>query len=295
MTITLTPSSIKQFHHKILSWYEHHQRSLPWRDVPFGTSFCDIVPANSYDTRAYKILVSEVMSQQTQLMRVIPKYVAWMELFPTIDQLAQASVSEILRAWSGLGYNRRALNLQRTAKIIYEDYQGVWPKTIAGLKQLPGIGDYTAAALACFAFGQQVAVLDTNVRKVILLEFFNPSDTLPQQELQRIADQLLPKTDAYHWNQALMDYAAAVLKAEKITIPKQSRFVGSHRYYRGKILKLLLAHANQLPVSHLAMQLKEGGTQMDGEMLKRILQELEQDGFVKQRSGYVKIATKPGE
>ncbi len=235
------------------------------------------------------------MSQQTQLARVIPKFEAWMKTFPTIESLTHASVADVLRAWSGLGYNRRALNLQRTAKIIYGDYQGVWPKTIAGLKQLPGIGDYTAAAIACFAFGKQVAVLDTNVRKVILLEFFNPSDTLPQQELQRIADQLLPKTDAYHWNQALMDYAAAVLKAEKITIPKQSRFVGSHRYYRGKILKLLLEHANQLPVSQLAMQLGDGVTPMDGGMLKRTLHGLENDGFVKQASGYVKIATKPGD
>ncbi len=318
MTNTLTQTSITQFQHKILSWYEHHQRALPWREVPFGISFQDVIPECAYDERAYRILVSEVMAQQTQLSRVIPKFEAWMQTFPTLQSLAEASVSDVLRSWSGLGYNRRALNLQRTAKMIVTEYNGIWPKTLDGLKKLPGIGDYTAAAVACFAFGQQVAVVDTNVRKVILLEFFchcepakpekqsleHNSDcrasaksdlaslAMTQQELQHLADQLLPQTDAYHWNQALMDYAGAELKAEKIAIPKQSRFIGSKRYYRGKILKVLLQQANKLSVLQLAQQLGDGTSQMDSIVLKGVLQELERDGFIKQARGYVMITAK---
>ncbi|MDP3941464.1 MAG: hypothetical protein Q8Q49_04115, partial [bacterium] len=208
------------FQKKILSWYATNRRDLPWRRT----------------RDPYKILVSEVMLQQTQVSRVIPKYEAWLEAFPTLETLAGASRRDILAMWSGLGYNRRALNLQKAAETINElriknnelrkkeDKFSYWPKTVEELKKLPGVGAYTARAVACFAFDQQIAVVDTNVRKVILLEVAKGTEE-PKgtKEVQKMADELLPKGKASDWNQALMDYAALVLKDKKVPLKKQSR------------------------------------------------------------------------
>jgi len=161
----LSPQKIKQFQQHILDWYAQHKRDLPWREVPVGTSL---------EQKAYRVLVSEVMSQQTQIGRVVPKYEAWLEAFPTVQDLAEAQVGEILRLWSGMGYNRRALNLKKTAEVIVRDYDGKFPQDEKELLKLPGIGEYTARALLCFAFDKQVAVVDTNVRKVILVELCHP-------------------------------------------------------------------------------------------------------------------------
>jgi A/G-specific adenine glycosylase len=244
MTISLTQHQIKKFQNHILAWYNVHKRDLPWR-VPYGTRFQPVDP--------YKILVSEVMSQQTQISRVVPKYEAWIKTFPTIQSLAKAPVRDVLGMWSGLGYNRRALYLKKCAEIISssarnpngishsvrDDNYWVWPRTEKELIQLPGIGKYTARALLCFAFNQQVAVVDTNIKKVILTQVVH-QDTLPEKGIEEIAVQLLPKGKAYAWNQALMDYAAAELKQHKIIIAKQSRFKDSDRFYRGQIIKWLV-------------------------------------------------------
>ena len=152
----LSPADLKTFQATILSWYAQNKRNLPWRTT----------------SDPYAILVSEVMSQQTQIARVVPKYLSWMEAFPTVASLAQASVGSVLMYWSGLGYNRRALNLQKAAQTIVNSYNGGWPTSPQDLEKLPGIGKYTASAVACFAFNAQIPVIDTNVRKVILVEFF---------------------------------------------------------------------------------------------------------------------------
>lgn len=202
------------------------------------------------------------MLQQTQVARVIPKYEAWLKQFPTINSLAKASKRDVLQLWSGLGYNRRALYLREAAKIIVEKFNGAFPREINTVKTLPGVGEYTACAIACFAFNQQIAVVDTNVRKVISLEFFK-GKVPDKKTLQEVSAALLPKEDpARHasrparqcqswqgracegvaggWNQALMDYSAVVLKDKKILTSKQTRFIGSDRYYRGQIMKLLV-------------------------------------------------------
>ncbi len=280
----LSPQKIKQFHKHILDWYAQNQRDLPWRQ--------------SRDP--YRILISEVMSQQTQISRVVPKYVAWLGVFPTAASLAEAPVSEVLRLWSGLGYNRRALNLKRAAEIIIRDHRGKFPQDEKELLRLPGIGEYTARALLCFAFDKQIAVVDTNVRKVILVELCHPdrSDSAVEgsrsteqlsgmrflgfarndniKEIQNIADQLLPIGQAYEWNQALMDYASHVLKKEKIPIPKQSKFAGSHRYYRGQVLKTLL-EKKKISLSELGAGLKKD---YDEKWLSGLVAELKDEGFV---------------
>jgi len=263
---------ILQFQEKIFAWYQKNQRELPWRKT----------------RDPYSILVSEVMSQQTQIGRVIPKYEAFLKAFPTVEALSQVSTGEVLRMWSGLGYNRRALNLQKAAKVIVEEYKGVFPQSLKEIEKLPGIGRYTARALACFAFDQQVAVVDTNIRKVIAVEFFNGQ--LPDEKIiEEVAQGILPQEKAYEWNQALMDYAGAVLKENKIPIPKQSHFFTSNRYLRGQIIKqLLLCHSCSL--GELESYFEERGRKVTKNELIFIIDTLQKEGFLKRQGEIVRLS-----
>ncbi len=320
--MVIPQKEIRQFQTGILAWYKKNKRDLPWREVPFGTSL---------DQKAYRILVSEVMLQQTQVSRVIPKYAAWLQAFPTIADLAKAKTADVLRLWSGLGYNRRALYLQKCAEVLNEsriknyelrekgDKHYYWPKTIEELKKLPGIGEYTAAALACFAFDQQVAVVDTNIRKVIILLcsgrlqtvmknkelrimnkdiiqkknhnslFIIPYSKRNEQELslqdmQQVAQALLPAGRAAEWNQALMDYSSAMLKKEILqSRTKQSKFKGSNRYYRGQIIKILL-QKKEMTMEELIKTF-----QKDTVFMHEIVRGLEKDGFIKEQRGLLQI------
>ncbi len=267
---------ISAFQKKILLWYRLNQRDLPWRKT----------------REAYTILVSEIMLQQTQVTRVIPKFEAWMSAFPTVQALANASVADVLALWSGLGYNRRALNLKKAAQAVVDHFGGTFPQTEKELLSLPGIGPYTARAVLCFAYDKQVAVVDTNVRKVILTQFLRDhSDSnvrlggapsrLPVDEkhIASLADALLPLGKAYEWNQALMDYASVVLKKEKIPVQKQSKFLGSHRYYRGRVLKVLL-EKKAVPISELGTLVKTNFSDDEQPWLEKLLEELVNEGFV---------------
>jgi A/G-specific adenine glycosylase len=280
------------FQKKILDWYTENKRDLPWRTT----------------REPYRILISEIMSQQTQLLRVVPKYNAWIEKFPKIEFLANAKLSDVLQYWSGLGYNRRALNLKKTAEIIVEKYHCKFPQSEAELKSLPGIGKYTARAVLCFAFDKQITVVDTNVRKVIMTQIINlgigdvsklsladgysgaRDFGIKEHVIEDIAEQLLPKGRAYEWNQALMDYAAAVLKNEKIPIPKQSKFTGSRRYFRGQILKLLLQNKS-MSLFELGPLLKKDYSENESEWLQKILEELMQEGFIVCRDNKISLAS----
>lgn len=274
----LSSQEIKKFQNYIFDWYSENKRDLPWRNVPFD------IYVQARDP--YQILISEVMLQQTQVSRVIPKYTAWLEALPTVESLAKARVADVLRLWSGLGYNRRALNLKKVAEIIIMQYAGKFPQTEKQLLALPGIGQYTARALLCFAFNQQVAVVDTNVRRVILTQFQNLihsassgqdfKSQMSNNEMQVIADQLLPIGKAYEWNQALMDYASHVLQKEKILIPKQSKFIGSHRYYRGQVLKTLV-EKKRVSIEELGELIKKD---YEDAWLQSLISELRDEGFI---------------
>jgi A/G-specific adenine glycosylase len=257
----------------------------------------------SFDTKLkqrdpYKILVSEVMAQQTQLSRVILKYEAWLKRFPTVTSLAAAPTREVLLYWSGLGYNRRALYLQKAAGRILDDYKGDFPRTKGELLALPGIGEYTANALLCFAFNEQVAVVDTNVRNVILLEFMeetNNQQTVTEKEIREIALRLLPQGKAYEWNQALMDYSALVLSKDKTLSrsgiisrrTKQSPFRASNRYYRGQIMKLLVRkHTVALPD---LWQYFEKENPLDPLRFEAILSQMEKEGLLRRGMGRISV------
>lgn len=177
----------------ILAWYDARGRTLPFRG----------------DGDPYAILVSEVMAQQTQISRVSAHWSTFMATFPTVERLATAPTADVLRAWRGLGYNRRALNLQRAARTIVSEHGGRIPGEVAALQRLPGIGPYTARAVAALAFGQAVGPVDTNVRRVLgRITGSNASGV----GLQRIADAVVPADRPSDWTHALMDLGATVCR-----------------------------------------------------------------------------------
>jgi A/G-specific adenine glycosylase len=186
----------------LLEWYSTHARDLPWRRT----------------RNPYHILVSEIMLQQTQVDRVVPKYYAFLEQFPTLEALASASPGDVIRAWAGLGYNRRALNLQRAAQVVLAEHAGAFPHHPEELQRLPGLGPYTSGAVACFAFEQDVAFMDTNIRRVVRRVFVGPETVEPQpteRTLLEIAKDALPPTNGYTWNQAIMELGALICTAAR--------------------------------------------------------------------------------
>ena len=191
-----------KFRRRLLSWYRRHGRDLPWRR----------------GRDAYAILVSEFMLQQTQVATVIPYYHQWLRRFPDFGSLARASENEVLRVWQGLGYYARARNLQATAKTVIDRHGGNFPQAIAQMRQLSGIGKYTAHAVACFAFNQSVPIVEANTGRV-LARLFNLRESidsrLGQRTLWQHAANLLPKSDAATFNSAFLDLGALICVARK--------------------------------------------------------------------------------
>jgi A/G-specific adenine glycosylase len=223
----MLPAGTEAMQAALLAWYRGSARDLPWR----------------WTRDPYAILVSEVMLQQTQVARVLERFGPWLERWPTASALAGAPAADVLRAWSGLGYNRRALNLQKAARRVEE--LGEFPRDIAGLEQLPGVGPYTARAIACFAFGAEVTARDVNVRRV-LERSLGTSDVPP------------PAGRAWDWNQALFDLGAqlclarvprcehcplaAACPSRGLTfapLRRQGRFQGSRRQRRAALVREL--------------------------------------------------------
>ena len=193
--LNLETEQLKRVHSELLQWYASEQRYLPWR--------------STHDP--YAILVSEMMLQQTQVQRVLPKYEQFLAVFPTLADLAAASKADVISVWVPLGYNMRAVRLQSIAQQVMDGYDGSIPDTIEELLTLKGIGRYTAGAIACFAFKKQVAMVDTNIHRVLHriflgLDLSEPRLTNDQRLI--FAEQVLPEGKAYDWNQALMDLGA---------------------------------------------------------------------------------------
>ena len=252
--------SVRRVEELLLAWYTQHKRDLPWR--------------RTHDP--YAILVSEVMLQQTQVPRVEPRFTRWMERWPTVEALAAAAPAEVIAEWSGLGYNRRAVNLYRAAVAVVE--RGGFPRSPDELRELPGVGPYTAAAIACFAFGAQVAAPDTNARRVLERAFGDP-DTPP------------PPGRAYDWNQALFDLGSQVCIARRprcgicplaggcpsrgrsfAPLRRQSAFEGSFRQRRSRLLRQLVDDG---PIEHgavdaeaLASLVKDGLVELAGDAVR---------------------------
>jgi A/G-specific adenine glycosylase len=228
------------------------------------------------------------MLQQTQTHRVVPFYTTFLKHFPTLRSLAQARQKEVLRAWQGLGYNRRALNLQKAAQNIVAEHHGRVPETAEELVSLPSIGPYTAAAIRAFAFNKPGIVIETNIRTVFLHEFFPRKKKVSDALLAPLIEATVDRRQPGRWYAALMGYGV-MLKATQgnasrrsTTYAKQPPFAGSDRAARGKLLKLLLTKNRSF--SELAKQLEEPVARV-----RRLVKRMEQEGFVRMHKDKVRL------
>lgn len=223
------PPSLDQFKEIIWDFYHTHGREFAWR----------------HETDPYKIVISEVMLQQTQTHRVTPKYAAFIEEFSSFETLASASLRDVLSMWQGLGYNRRGKFLHQLAQDVVEKYGGILPNNTQLLEQLPGIGKATAASICAFAFNSPTLFIETNIRAVFLHFFFQGKDAVHDKDIMMFVEQAVSKENAREWYYALMDYGVMLKK----TMPnpsrkskhhiRQSKFEGSDRQVRGKIIRIL--------------------------------------------------------
>ena len=289
------PSTLRHVRRSLLGWYAAGHRDFPWRQT--------------HDP--YAVLVSEVMLQQTQASRIAERFPQFMARFPSADSLASASTAHVLAAWSGLGYNRRALALRQAAALVARDG---WPRDVAGLAMLPGIGPYTARAIASLAFGTPVGVVDTNVRRWLLRRFGGPDEP---RRLQSLADALAAPgrgADVAPWTHATMEFGASMCRSRDprcdacpiaagcpsrgrpaiIAVPSQPVLRGSDRAYRGAVLRLLsAADDHQIENGRLRARLArdEGriGPVLDEAGWMRVVEALERDGLAHRSGGIVRL------
>lgn len=196
------PAARRAFRRRLLAWYRRHGRDLPWRDT----------------RDPYRILVSEIMLQQTQVDRVLPKYLEWLEKYPTFGALAAAPLAEVARTWYPLGYNIRPRRLHAIAREAVERFGGTLPADAETLRSFKGIGEYTAGAVLSFAFGRRAPILDTNVARVLFRVFVGrgePKSHAMKRRLWAISGAVLPMRHVFDFNQALMDFGATVCAARK--------------------------------------------------------------------------------
>jgi len=296
---TVKESTRSKLQNALLTWFKLNGRNLPWRG----------------STDPYAILVSEIMLQQTQVARVIPSYNRFLNSFPNIYRLAEAPLNDVVRSWAGLGYYKRAIAIREIAKRVTKDYSGSVPADPEALITFPGIGRYTANAVACFAFQQDLVILDTNIRRVVG-RLCHGDTQVNVQLLESAARDLLPLGNGPDWNQALMDLGATVCHPlsprchecpieqfctasdsfrRRTTAPNNKptksassnkKFEGSRRYYRGRIIDYLshLDHGQQTGLDRLGQAIKDGYSQDDIEWINATLRGLEKDGLVQIQS-----------
>ena len=270
----------------LLRWYRTHARSMPWRRTH----------------NPYRILVSEIMLQQTQVHRVLLKYPEFIRRFPNFSILAESSPAEVIRAWAGMGYNSRALRLREIARRVIADHRGKLPSSVEILQTFPGIGRYTANAVACFAFGQSTAVVDTNVRRVFARLFPRRNRFLDDWIT---AGHLLPQNHAYEWNQALMELGSTVCTssspdcsecpfhrrcpsafhiragARKAAAARKPAAIPD-RIFRGRIISTLrsLNHNHSIELGRLASLVRPESGRKKRDWFLQLLNGLERDGLI---------------
>lgn len=237
-------------------------------------------------TDPYYVIVSEIMLQQTQVSRVVPKFELFIHEFPTIDNLARAPLSEVLQVWVGLGYNRRAKYLHMAAQQIEQEYGGQIPRTLDELIKLPGIGHNTAAAIMNYAYNTPVVFIETNIRTVYLHHFFPNETDVHDKQLLPLVESTLPVDNPREWFWAIMDYGSHIKSQHPNPSrrskhhSKQSKFEGSSRQLRGKILKLLLKGPATYDI--LLSTLEDSRT-------PKIITNLEEEKLIKIHEGIVSL------
>jgi A/G-specific adenine glycosylase len=285
----------------LLSWHERHGMQAPWRE----------------SGRPYECLVAAVMAQQTQMSRVAASYERFIAAFPTIESLAAATAGAVIRVWAGMGYNRRAVRLHDAAKHIVANG---WPRRAVDLARIDGIGPFTAAIVASFAFGERAACVDTNVRRV--LGRLAGDEAVGTRPMQTLADSAVASDEPARWNQALMDYGATVCtmrpKCGECVIARwcasrsryaahelgelraayrgraaksETPFVGSTRYYRGRIIDALrgLRPGDSIAMRSLRMVIANGHAPPSLGEMRTLVLALERHGLAVMRRGRVSL------
>jgi len=277
-----TLASPAAFRTRVLSWYRRLGRDLPWRRT----------------RDPYRVLVSEVMLQQTQVSRVLPAYRRFLARYPTLRALSRAPLGDVLREWSGLGYNRRARDLHRIARIRISQL----PRTVAGLDALPGIGAYTASAVACFTYGEPTALADTNIRRVLGRAILGRTAT--DSEAIALDSRFGSRRATARWHHALMDIGATICLAKRprceicpvrdicqyegVDGPsprRQSPFLESDRRVRGAIVRDLASAARDVTIDALRRRINDA-------RVPRLVRALAREGLVEVSSGGVRLPTR---
>ncbi|MDR2020600.1 MAG: A/G-specific adenine glycosylase [Treponema sp.] len=262
-----------EFKTAVYANYRRAGRSFPWRQRP----------------SPWGVLVSEFMLQQTQTGRVVSYWERWLKRWPAPADLAAASLEETLREWSGLGYNRRGKNLKECARIITEEYGGAVPRTPERLLPLPGIGAYTAGAVACFAYNYPSVFIETNIRTAVIHFFFQDAGEVADAELFPVLEASLDRRNPRKWYWALMDYGAALKKLipdpsrKSAHYARQSRFEGSFRQLRGALVRSLVS---QGPAAAEELVRRTGA---EPERLYKALDALKKDSIVAEKGGLYRI------
>jgi A/G-specific adenine glycosylase len=276
-----SPEAVEVFRSEVWRHYEEHARDLPWRRT----------------RDAYRIVVSEIMLQQTQVPRVVPKYGEFLQAFPTVEFLAAADIGAVLAVWQGLGYNRRALALHRLAGVVVSEHAGVIPHSVEELQRLPGIGYATAAAVCVYAYEQPLAFIETNVRTAFIHFFFQECSRVSDAELLPLVELTLDRERPRDWYYALMDYGARLKKTEPNPGRRsahhtvQSPFAGSRRQARALVLRLLLqACTGGLSLDQLLAADETLATRGRHEVAT-ILSTLVAEGFLTSEKGCFRVAS----
>ncbi len=270
----LSERDIAKFRKTVYRHWKKYGRDLPWRRTD----------------NPYKIVVSEIMLQQTQVARVVTKYEEFITAFPDIESLAEAPLHAVLTVWQGLGYNRRALSLKKMAEAIVSLHDGKIPTDVSRLTTLPGIGRATAHAICAFAFNQPVIFIETNIRTAFIHHFFSTKEEVKDREITPLVAQTIDRENPRRWYNALMDYGAALKKAypnpgrKSAHYKRQSPFEGSRRQVRGAILSTLVETIS-ISRDELAAALP-----FDEELIHSVLSQLEREGLIVVQNGVVTVA-----
>jgi A/G-specific adenine glycosylase len=259
-----TPEGFRRFRKILYRYYREKGRDLPWR--------------NTEDP--YHILISEIMLQQTQVERVLTKYDQFISAFPDFPSLAKSHLKDVLAVWQGMGYNRRAVALKKTAETIVSKFDGETPSRLEDLTSLPGIGHATASAVVAFAFNEPAVFIETNIRRVFIHFFFKDRDRVRDADILPLVERTLDRNKPRDWYYALMDYGAMLKRSvpnpnrKSAHHQKQPPFAGSMRQLRGRVLKLLLDKpgATERDISLLL--------KVDPDNVKECLHQLAREGFI---------------
>lgn len=266
------------FQKTVQAYYAQHGRhNLPWRQPETDGRF-----------DPYKILVSELMLQQTQVARVVPKFQLFIGRYPAFTGLARAPLAEVLTLWNGLGYNRRARFLWLSARAVIERHHGQLPPALGALKALPGIGPGTAGAILVYAFNQPAVFVETNIRTVFIHHFFGDEQGVADDTIVPLVQETMPEAAVREWYWALMDYGTYLkqtvgnVSRASAAYAKQSRFPGSRRQVRGAVLRQLVWAS--LTVAELQRRVHD-------KRLMSVLADLEQEGFITQKNNRYRLGT----